>query len=125
MPRGPAPSWRQRKQPVLDEWVLHSITRANGKPAADGHYAEMRIAKIGSRDEAREYIRSLHRSGRYLTRWSQYNIGVRAEIIKDGSQYLVRFWAVDKLAARKYILEKYGPDRSKWPYDPRRRASNG
>lgn len=121
MPRGPAPGWRQRKPPVLDAWVLSSVQR-KPRPAADGHHAELHIAGLATREEAREHVRALHRSARYLTKYSEHDIGIRAHIHKAGGGYKVQFWAVDKTAAKKYILDTYGPDRSKWPYDPRRRG---
>lgn len=123
MPRGPAPGWRERKQPVLDSWVLASISAAKGTPGSDGHYGELHITDLATRDEAREYVRALHRSGRYLTKYSQYQVGIRAHVKRSGRRYYVQFWAVDKIAAKAHILEKYGPDRSKWPYDPRRRSA--
>jgi hypothetical protein len=107
---------------VLDDWVLASIQRANSKTDEQGHYGELHIGGLATRDEASEYVRALHRSGRYLTRYSQYEVGVRAKIHKSGRTYKIQFWAVDKTAARAYVLAKYGPDRSKWPYDPRRKA---
>jgi hypothetical protein len=123
MPRGAAPGWKQRKPPVLDDWILASISGAGGRPGTDGHYAERHIAGLGSREEAREYVRALHRCGRWLTRWTQYDIGVRAHILKQGDRYRVQFWAVDKTAARQHVLTTYGTDRSYWPYDPRRRGT--
>jgi hypothetical protein len=123
VPRGPAPQWRQRKQPVLDDWLIASIQRAGGKPGDGGHYGELHITGIATRPEAGEFVRALHRSGRFLCKYSEYQVGIHAKIRKNGNGWKVIFSAVDKTAAKAYVLEKYGPDRSKWPYDPRRRAS--
>ena len=123
MPRGPAPGWRQRKQPVLDDYLLASIHQAGGKHHPEtGHYAQLVIAGCASMDEAREYVRGLHRSGRYLVKYAIADIGINAKIRKNDGKFDVEFSAVDKAMARKHVIEKYGPDRSKWPYDPRRRG---
>jgi hypothetical protein len=122
MPRGAAPAWRQRKEPVRDDWVLASIQR-RPRPGPDGHHAELHITGLDTREMAREEIRALHRSARFLTKYSEHNVGVRAHIRKTSSGYYVQFWAVDKTAAKKYVLDTYGPDRSKWPYDPRRKGN--
>jgi hypothetical protein len=44
-------------------------------------------------------------------------------IHKTGKTYTLRFKIQDKRAARKRHLERYGPDRAAWPYDPRRPAT--
>jgi len=115
MPRGPAPAWRHRKEPVLDHWLQASIDRAGGKPDERGWYAEMHIRGLGDRDEAQEYVRALHRSKRHT------GLSLTAEIIRDGDGYRVVFHVITKTAGRQYMLDKYGPDRSKWPYDPKRK----
>jgi hypothetical protein len=56
-------------------------------------------------------------SGRLVT---GDEMGIRKR--RDGTFELrYRIWS--KRDGRKRHLEKYGPDRSKWPYDPRRRAT--
>lgn len=123
MPRGPAPGWRARKEPVVDHWVLASIDRAKGRHDKTGHYADVVIAKIATRDEAREWVRALHRSGRYLTKYTRHQVGIHTDRpVRDGNGWKLTFRAVDKAYARKSVIDRYGPDRTKWPYDPRRRG---
>jgi hypothetical protein len=123
MPRGSAPPWRQRKPPVLDSWIMASIQQAGGKyNPQTGRYATLRINGLASRDEAKEYVRALHRCGVFLAKWAIADVGVHTKIIKGQDGYTVEFTAVDKAMARKHIIDTYGPDRSRWPYDPRRRS---
>jgi hypothetical protein len=122
MPRGSAPPWRQRKPPVLDSWILASISQAGGNYHPEtGRYATLHITELASREEAREHVRALHRCGVFLTKYAIADVGIHAKIHRDGDGYKIEFAAVDKTMARKHIIEKYGPDRSRWPYDPRRR----
>jgi hypothetical protein len=123
VPRSAAPQWRKRKDPVLDHYVLASIEQAggHGKHDSNGHYATLVIRDLADRAEAEEYVRALNRAALHLHRYGQADVGMSAKIERDGEKHLVRFRAVDKTHARNYMLKKYGPDRSKWPYDPRRR----
>lgn len=126
MPRGPGPAWRARKPPVLDDWVMASVQRAGGPGKhhpATGHYGELVIV-CATGDEAREYSRALYRSARYLHKWRLADVGISADRPKkrpDG-KWGLKFRAVDKTLARNHVMEKYGPDRTQWPYDPRRRG---
>lgn len=125
MPRGPAPAWRARKPPVTDQHVLASIAQAGGigrHHPETGHYATLIIRGLASRDEADEWRRSLYRCAHYLSRTGQADVGMSATVRRDGTRWLIEFRAVDKTLARRHVLQKYGSDRSKWPYDPRRRG---
>jgi hypothetical protein len=127
MPRGPAPSWRARKEPVLDAYILASVEKAGGlgkHHPETGHYATLVIKGLASRDEADEYSRALYRCAHYLNRTGQLPVGMSAKIKRAGNRYEIEFRAVDKTLARAHVMAKYGPDRSKWPYDPRRRGGN-
>jgi hypothetical protein len=111
------PPYRTRKEPIRDPWLNESIARAAGKHhPKTGHYAELVIGDCASREEAQEEVRALHRAGRRL------GVSVIAGIEKRGKLYDVRFRAVHKDYGRAHIVAKYGTDRSKWPYDPRRRG---
>lgn len=117
MPRGPQPEYKRRKEPVLDDYLRASMSRANGTPDPEtGHYAELVYAGVETRERAEEIKRALFRSARHV----KVSVTATVEPADDGT-YRVRFKAIDKLFARRFILEKHGPDRSKWPYDPRRR----
>lgn len=124
MPRGPAPAWRARKQPVVDDYVLASVTQAGGKHhPVTGHYARLVIKGLTTREEAEEWRRALYRCAHYLTRAGVADVGMSAVIKRDGGRgYLIEYHAVDKTLARQHVMTKYGPDRSKWPYDPRRKG---
>lgn len=126
MPRGPGPAWRTRKPPVLDHWLMASVERAGGigrHHPETGHYAELVIA-CADVTEARQYSQALYRCARYLSKWQLADVGVSVDKPKrrpDG-KVAVRFRAVDKTLARQHVMQKYGTDRSKWPYDPRRKG---
>lgn len=124
MPRGPAPAWRKRKDPVLDDYVMASVEQAGGLGSHDpgsGHYHELVIKGLTSREEAAEWSRALYRSAHYLARNNIADVSMNAKIERDGDAYRIRYKAIDKTRARAHVLERYGSDRSKWPYDPRRR----
>ena len=128
MARSPAPEWRKRKEPVLDDWVLASIHQSGGlgrHHPETGHYGELVITDLADRDEAAEYVRALNRAALHLHRHQIADVGMSAKVERSGERYQIRFKAVDKTLARKHVLERYGPDRSKWPYDPRRRNADG
>jgi hypothetical protein len=125
MPRGPAPEWSRRKEPITDPHILASIEQAGGLGKHDpttGHYAELVLRGIATREEAAEWRRSLFRCAHYLNRSGTAPVSMNAKIERDGNGYLIRFKAVDKVLAKAHVLAKYGSDRSKWPYDPRRRG---
>jgi hypothetical protein len=127
MPRGPAPSWRRRKEPVLDDWILASVSQAGGlgqHHPKTGHYATLWIRGLDSKENAQEWQQALYRCAHYLNRTGTAPVSMSAKIHRKGSGYEIEFRAVDKTLARKHVLERYGPDRSKWPYDPRRRGGN-
>lgn len=126
MPRGPAPQWRARKEPILDDWIMESVNRAGGIGKHDsvtGHYSELIIADLGSKEEAEEYRRALFRCAYYLHRTGTAPLSMNAKIEKTATGYQIRFKAVDKVMARAHVLAKFGSDRSRWPYDPRRRGA--
>jgi len=126
MPRGPAPTWRARKEPVVDDWILESVKRAGGIGShhpVTGHYSELVIDDLATRTEAEEYRKALFRCAYYLHRTGQAPVSMNAKIEQSGTGFQIRFKAVDKTLARAHVLARYGNDRSKWPYDPRRRGA--
>lgn len=119
MPRASAPPWRQLKEPVLDHYVQASLDQANGTPDPDtGHYAELHITGIAEREEAEEYKRALYRAAKRM------KVSMSATVHRSGSGYAIHFKAIDKRAARAYVLARYGNDRTKWPYSPRQGDPN-
>ncbi len=126
MPRGQGPAWRARKPPVLDDWLMASVERAGGlgrHHPETGHYGELVIA-CADVTEAREHSRALYRCARYLSKWRIADVGVSVDRPKKkNGKWIITFRAVDKTLARNHVMQKYGNDRSKWPYDPRRRGA--
>ena len=123
MPRGPAPPWRVRMQPVTDDYLLASISQSGGKHDLRGAYAELVIRGLADRDEATEYVRSLFRCALWLNRNRKTSISVTAKTEQTAKGWQVRFTVFDKVHARKYMLETHGPDVNRWPYNPRRRGA--
>lgn len=127
MARGPGPGWRARKPPVLDDWLMASVDRAGGlgrHHPESGHYGELVII-CADVTEAREHSQALYRSARHLHRWRIADIGVsvdRPRKRRTDGKWLLTFRAVDKTLARNHVMQKYGSDRSKWPYDPHRKG---
>lgn len=125
MPRGPAPQWRARKQPIADDWLLASVEEAGGHGKHDaqtGHYHPMVMRGLADRAEAEEWRRALHRSAVFVCRWKIAEVGVSAKIKRRGSEYVIEYVAINKAHAQNYVVTKYGPDPSKWPYWARGRT---
>lgn len=124
MPRGGVPQWRKRLEPVLDHLIQASIDQAGGTFHPEtGHYATLRYTGIETRERAQEIKRSLYRCASFMHRNKIADIGMSASIKREGREFVVEFMAVDKTKAREHVMAKYGEDRSKWPYDPRRKGS--
>ena len=117
MPRGPAPQWSRRKEPILDDHLRASVTQANGVHDPDtGHYAVIHYTGCGTRERAKEIKQALHRSARHV------GVSVSTEIVKAGDgTFTVKYRAIHKSFARKYMIDHYGPDTANWPYRPRER----
>lgn len=126
MPRGPAPAWRARKEPVTDDYLLTVINRAGGPGKhhpQTGLYGTLVIKGFASREEAKEYDRSLFRCALWLTRNRGADISVSTKITGRGESYSLEFSVHNKTHARLHIMTKHGPDRTLWPYNPRARNS--
>lgn len=116
MPRGPAPAWRGRKEPLLDSYILASVSASPVNPD-NGHYGELVYAGCETRERAEEIKRALFRAAK------RQGYSVTAKVEKRLRTFRVRFTAIDKAAARRHVIEKYGTDRSLWPYNPRMRGT--
>lgn len=119
MPRAAAPSWRQRKEPILDSHLQASIDQAAGRHNEQGHYSTLVYTGCETRERAKDIVRALYRSARYL----KCSVSAMVKPAGDGT-FNVEYKAISKAHARAYILEKYGPDRSRWPYSPRKGDPN-
>jgi hypothetical protein len=125
MPRGPAPAWRARKEPISDSYLLAAIAQAGGPGKHDpatGLYGTLIIRGLADRDEAGEWDKSLYRCALWLTRNRDADISVSTNVKKSGDGYLIEFSVFNKTHARAHIMAKHGTDRQHWPYDPRRRG---
>lgn len=125
MPRGPAPAWRTRMEPVSDDYLLAAVSQAGGPGHHDpvtGLYGTLVIRGVDSREEANEWRKSLFRCALWLSRNRDANISVSTTITKVGSKYEVAFSVYNKTHGRAHIMTKHGTDRTNWPYDPRRRG---
>jgi hypothetical protein len=112
MPRGPSRQWRARKLPFTHEHIQASM---QGGRNEHGHYATLVYTGCETRERAEEIKRSLYRCGKQL------GVSVHAEVEPAAAGgFQVRFKAIDKAAARAYVLQRYGNDRTRWPYNPRR-----
>lgn len=125
MPRGPAPGWKARKEPVSDPHIMAAIEQAGGlgKHDADGHYATLVLKGFADREEALEWQRSLFRCALFLHKRRGIPVSISARIGRDGKGWKLTFTVHDKTHARKYHLLAHGTDKSKWTYDPTRRGA--
>ena len=118
MPRAPAPNWRRVLAPDLTEHVRESQRQVNHVCNELGHYAELIYTGIETRDRAERIKKNLFNAAKRL------GVSMTATIEREGNGYRVRYKAIDKVAAKAYILEHYGEDPSKWPYSPHPGRSN-
>jgi hypothetical protein len=116
MPRGPARPWRELKPHTRAAFPFINAA------IAQGYDVELTITELTA-DEWEDYKRGLFQAAKH----SGVSVHVRHKKQADGSYHLT--YAVhDKDKARAYVVQKYGDDRSKWPYNPRRpspRDENG
>jgi len=111
---------------VVDDWIMASVTQAGGlgkHHPETGHYAELIIRGLADREEADEYQRALYRCAHHMNRHGIAPVSMSAKVERTADGYQVRFKAIDKTMARAHVLARYGTDRSRWPYDPRSRAT--
>lgn len=122
MPKGPPPSWT-RRDCRFDHLVLAALGQGYGKVLVyDG---------IESEERAHDIRRGIYRcakhrgvsadAGRSVMVTSDDEMGVRRAV---GGTFSLRFRLFDKRHARKAHLERHGPDRQAWPYNPRRPATD-
>jgi hypothetical protein len=117
MARAPAPQWRRRKEPILDDCVLASTRAVESFCPETGHYGILRYVGCETPERASEIVQALYRSARHL------GVSVTATVLPaDDGTFCVEFRAIDKAHARAYVLKTHGTDRSQWPYDPRKRG---
>lgn len=120
MPKAPPPAWTQRDC-RFDYLVAAALEQGAGR--------ELDYAGIETPDRAADVRRGIYRCAahRGVSAWVSW-VHSGEETTKtamwppdkqpDGT-YALKFAVVDKRTARKRHLAVYGPDRSRWPYNPR------
>jgi hypothetical protein len=117
MPRGPAPSWSRRKEPVLDRELQASLDHAGGEHHPDtGWYATLHYTGCPTYDRAKEIKQALHRSANHL------KVSVTTRIFQAADKtWTVEFTAINKAHGRAYIATQSGGDPSRLAYNPYKR----
>jgi hypothetical protein len=116
----------QRKQPILDGWILASVNQAGGLGNYDdeGHYATLVIRGLADRGTAQEWKRGLYRSALYLTRHGTPVSISEASIIRDlvrRSGWQLTFRVSDKGRAIEHQEATYGTNPANYAYNPANR----
>lgn len=122
MPKGPPPQWNRR-----DCRYDHLV-----QAAVDAGYGKMLVySGIEDIDRAQDIRRGIYRCARH--REIAAEAGTVALMDDDtmmglsragDGTYTLRFRVWSKTQARKAHLQRHGSDRSAWPYDPRRPATD-
>jgi hypothetical protein len=94
--------------------VQASVDSVDGKHDPDtGHYGTMHYVGCPTRERAFKVKQALFRAAQ------RKGVSMSAKILPaDDGTFFVEFKAINKAHARKYMLDRYGNDRSKWPYSP-------
>jgi hypothetical protein len=111
-------------EPVVDDYLMAAVTKAGGLDKhhpVTGLYQTLVLRDLKDREEADEWRKALYRCAHWMSRNGVAPVSVSVKIERDGQGYLIRYSVYHKVMARLHILNKHGKDRSKWPYDPRRR----
>jgi hypothetical protein len=118
--KGPPPAWN-RRDCSFDHLVRAAVVKGYGRVLVYGG-----IEDIGRAHEIRKGIYRCARH-RKLTAdagpSSRLAGGDEMGIRKTGRTYELRYRIFSKRTGKKSVLDRHGPDRSKWPYDPRRPAN--
>lgn len=119
MPRSPAPEWRRRKEPVLDDYVRASIDGVNGEHDPEtGFYATLHYAGCETRERATEIRQALFRAANHV------KVSMNATVLPaDDGTFFVEFRAIHKSYGRNYIKNKANGDRRNLAYDPRKKGN--
>ncbi len=121
MPKGPPPSWRSRDC-SFDHLVVAAVSEAPGQL--------LKYTGIEDLERAHAIRRGIYRCAKH--RGLSAAAGPSGRIVegpedpgvhKRGQTYEVWYLITDKRTGRRQHLERYGNDRSRWPYDPRRKAT--
>jgi len=119
MPKGPAPQWKRRLEPILDHEIQAAIDHADGKfNPGTGWYATLDHTGCETFDRAREIKRALYRSARHL------GVSLHTELIRAADNtWTVRFTPISKPHGQAYVARQSGGDPSRLAYNPYHRPS--
>lgn len=121
MAKGPPPPWARR-----DCRFDHLVAAAIGQ----GHGTTVIYKGLASLERADDVRRGIYRCAKH--RGVSADAGPAGTLVTDpqlmgirktGKTFELRFRVWPKTTARKRHLARYGPDRQKWPYNPRRAAT--
>ncbi len=120
MPKGPPPL-QTRRDCRFDHLVAAAI--------AKGYGVVLVYSGIETLERAHEIRRGIYRCAKH--REVSADAGLSGKLAEDdamgvravGNEYALHFRVFGKGSARKRHIERYGTDRSAWPYDPRRPKS--
>jgi hypothetical protein len=119
--KGPPPNW-SRRDCRFDHLVQAAI--------AKGYGVILKYTGIETHERAHEIRRGIYRCAKHRGITADAGPGGRLVsgademgVRKRGPEYEIWYRVHDKRSARKAHLQRFGSDRSKWPYDPRRRAT--
>lgn len=108
MGKGPPPPW-SRRDCRYDHLVVAALSY--------GFEKYLYYSGIDTRERADDIRRGIYRCAKHR------GISAQAVMEPDGRRWKVVYRLFDKRKARANHLRRYGTDRSKWPYDPRRPAT--
>lgn len=111
MPRGGAPPWKALAPHTVE--CMPYIRAA----LAYGYDKDLQIKGVENGDRATFLTRGLFRAA------ARHQVAVHVTRKKhDDGTLTLTYQIHDKTKAREYMLERYGTDRTKWPYNPRARS---
>jgi hypothetical protein len=116
VPKGPGAPRHPRKLPLTDDHIRASVA---GGMDEKGHYQELIYGGIQTKERALEIKRSLYRCAKHLG----YSVVANIERSPNGT-YQVRYKAIDKATARRYIAAKYKGREHEMPYNPFAKTKN-
>ena len=106
---------------MLDAFVMASVNGAGGKYDEEtGFYKTLKLRPDDGED-IQELHKALRRSAVYLHSHGIVAIGIHVAKGCDRKGPYLEYVAVNKAHTYKYMIAKYGEDRSLWPYDVHRR----
>ena len=97
---------------------MASVHQSNGIADERGHYSPVIYAGCETRERAEEIKKSLYRSRNFCTHGNR-KLSVKADVVKaDDGSYQVHYEVMTREAAKQAVMDKYGDDVTKWPYNP-------